>query len=537
MLQYSSRTYHCNPGFTGVSCESEVNSNLCAENKCENGACMGILGAYICVCDPGYMGKFCDVKEKVCDNNFCMNGECIPQGDEYTCQCHEGYEGWHCDKKIDQCSGFDCNDGKCIDEFSSHECLCPLGTAGFTCQPTKYCSLEATECNRNSTLTCLNTPAGNRCNCVKGYGGNRCELLLDACEYTFNPCRNSGTCIATGLDLYKCINCAPGYTGKRCEIAIDECNESDPCLNGASCLPLLNDYMCKCPEGFSGKNCSVKIQIECVKNHCQNNSTCVPNKVRFPDALDNLGYSCECDQNSEGMYCEREKDLCKDITCDYGFCEKGVCKCDPRLPYCNLNQKCLNYTCENGGTCVDVLEGDETRAQCICPPGLIGANCELSFYCETMGDELCGDKKRCKLLNGNYRCDCELPAIGHGCKTEIDDLIPVFRMQLRSEELSKLNEACKFGFSKQSQLLIAIVLIFIFIFTMIGFISGHRLVTQYKKKLETSESTDTINKQTEHFSYSDADFTSPLKTPKNRKQPTEITGGFSIPRPSVRTYV
>ena len=66
-------------------------------------------------------------------------------------------------------------------------------------------------------------------------------------------------------------------------------------------------------------------------------------------------------------------------------------------------------------------------------------------------------------------------------RIQIDDLMPVYVMHLKNEKMAKLNEACKFGFSKQSQLFIAIVLIFIFIFTMIGFISGHRLIIQYKK--------------------------------------------------------
>jgi len=39
----------------------------------------------------------------------------------------------------------------------------------------------------------------------------------------------------------------------------------------------------------------------------------------------------------------------------------------------------------------------------------------------------------------------------------IDDLVPVFVMQLKSEKEMRLNEACRFGFSKQSQLFIAIV--------------------------------------------------------------------------------
>jgi len=156
-----------------------------------------------------------------------------------------------------------------------------------------------------------------------------------------------------------------------------------------------------------------------------------------------------------------------------------------------------------------------------------------------MGEELCGDKKLCKLFNGNYKCECELPAIGHGCKNVIDDLVPVFMMQLKSEEVMRLNEACRFGFSKQSQLFIAIIALLVFIFTMVSFITGHRLINQYRKKIETAESES--RQIGNNFVYSDADFMtqSLFKTPKNKtpRHVNEISGGFSIPRPSVRTFV
>jgi len=469
---------HCQPGFTGATCEIFVDT--CKANPCNGHKCLMVGDSYVCMCELGYIGKNCELRENSCAKNFCQNGVCVPNDNDYSCQCHEGYNGKFCDKKINQCDGFDCNNGKCIDKFTSHECLCPLGTAGFNCQPTKYCSLEATECSRNGTLTCLNIEAGNRCNCQKGYGGNRCELLLNACEYTANPCHNSGKCVSTGIDEYKCVDCSEGFTGPRCEKAVDKCEEKDPCLNGAKCLPLLNDYFCQCSEGFTGKNCSIKVQVECAKNNCKNNGTCVPNRIKFADSSQTSGYSCECGEEWEGMYCEKQKDLCKGVSCDYGFCEKGVCRCDPRLPYCDKDQKCLSHTCENGGTCIDVLEGEETKAKCLCPPGMTGENCELSVYCEEMGEKLCGAKERCKVFNGNYRCDCELPAIGYGCKSVIDDLLPVFVMQLKSEKVMRLNEACRFGFSKQSQLFIGTVLILVFIFTVVSFISGHRVIKQYR---------------------------------------------------------
>lgn len=48
------------------------------------------------------------------------------------------------------------------------------------------------------------------CLCPDGYGGSRCETLLDAC---FNvTCQNGGVCIDGECD------CVPGFEGPECEI-------------------------------------------------------------------------------------------------------------------------------------------------------------------------------------------------------------------------------------------------------------------------------------------------------------------------------
>jgi hypothetical protein len=42
---------------------------------------------------------------------------------------------------------------------------------------------------------------------------------------------------------------------------IDECLETRPCLNGGTCLNLLNQemYRCICPYEFSGKDCDLTV--------------------------------------------------------------------------------------------------------------------------------------------------------------------------------------------------------------------------------------------------------------------------------------
>ena len=151
------------------------------------------------------------------------------------------------------------------------------------------------------------------------------------------------------------------------------------------------------------------------------------------------------------------------------------------MPFCQKDQACRNHTCENGGTCIDVIVGMDTKAECVCPTGTTGRHCELSYYCETMGNELCGSDNECQLFNGNYKCECTTPFIGDGCKMSIDDFVPGYVMQLKSQRESEWNDACRFGFSKESKMFLAIVLVVVIIFTVVGFITGHRLIIKYKK--------------------------------------------------------
>ena len=37
----------------------------------------------------------------------------------------------------------------------------------------------------------------------------------------------------------------------------DDCAEPYPCLNGGTCLDLINDFECMCAAGFSGTYCHI----------------------------------------------------------------------------------------------------------------------------------------------------------------------------------------------------------------------------------------------------------------------------------------
>lgn len=47
------------------------------------------------------------------------------------------------------------------------------------------------------------------------------------------------------------VNIILGYRGKNCRIDINEC-AGVSCLNGGSCVDMVNNFTCECQSGYSG---------------------------------------------------------------------------------------------------------------------------------------------------------------------------------------------------------------------------------------------------------------------------------------------
>jgi len=69
------------------------------------------------------------------------------------------------------------------------------------------------------------------------------------------------------------------YIGRLCELNVNEC-ESNPCLNGGTCVDDVASFRCVCPDGYYDKFCASKIN-ECFSNPCQNNARCVDGFNRY----------------------------------------------------------------------------------------------------------------------------------------------------------------------------------------------------------------------------------------------------------------
>lgn len=142
-----SYTCSCRPGYTGATCEDEVDE--CGPSPCRNGgSCTvspgarawapvrtrapgGFCGAafwsfstvpvtqdlengFSCTCAPGFYGSVCELSAMACADGPCFNGgRCSdnPEGG-YTCRCPAGFSGFNCEKKVDACSSSPCANGK-----------------------------------------------------------------------------------------------------------------------------------------------------------------------------------------------------------------------------------------------------------------------------------------------------------------------------------------------------------------------------------------------------------------------------------------
>ena len=247
-------------------------------------------------------------------------------------------------------------------------CMCPDGYTGT------YCEEQITICDN----ICLNggeTDPSNcsKCICPSDYIGDHCEeVVVGPCDS--NPCLNGGTCLEDS-DEYLCV-CPIGWTGTNCET--DQC--SDYCKNGGLCIITeRGDVTCDCNHtSFTGPTCEEEID-PCRDDICQNGGTCV--------SLGGDAMECECTDGFTGSQCEDVIDNCPCL--NGGYCERlegvQICFCPEEFvgPLCEYPNPCLPNPCNNGGTCT--VQRGYTHT-CTCDQGWTGSACET---CYDTGDNEC----------------------------------------------------------------------------------------------------------------------------------------------------
>ncbi|XP_013781236.1 uncharacterized protein LOC106465521 [Limulus polyphemus] len=349
----------------------------------------------------------------LCNNNVCQNGGiCLIKNHQQTCYCPAGFSGQFCEVDMDECSSGPCyNGGTCIDRPQGFRCQCQQGYSGRQCQ------VEQNEC-RNTTCPeramCQDLPGKNtfKCLCRSGYEGPSCNVTVNPCVAKGNPCNNGATCVPLQQGRFKC-ECPPGWTGTSCEQNIDDCAQN-PCLLGANCTDLVNDFHCDCPPGFNGKRCHLK------------KDTCTSKPCIYGVCVDRLiNHECICNPGWTGESCNIDIDDCRSNPCSNGgqcvdLVDGFLCQCDTGFTGSRCQHKideCESLPCQNGGTCVDLLNG----FICQCRPGYVGLQCEaevdecVSSPCNPAGTDTCID------LDNMFQCICNPGYTGENCEININE--------------------------------------------------------------------------------------------------------------------
>ncbi|CAJ0566335.1 unnamed protein product, partial [Mesorhabditis spiculigera] len=80
---------------------TKIVSRACTTADCnERGTCMGTLENFVCLCQLGHSGKFCE--DAVCDSNRDCNGRglCLGTVNRLSCLCNLGFTGSRCETLI-----------------------------------------------------------------------------------------------------------------------------------------------------------------------------------------------------------------------------------------------------------------------------------------------------------------------------------------------------------------------------------------------------------------------------------------------------
>ncbi|XP_057337294.1 protein jagged-1b-like [Microplitis mediator] len=409
---------HCPAAWQGTLCQFDVDECNLKESPCKNSiTCVNLAGDYRCRCRSGFTGKNCTKNIDDCVGQ-CQHGAlCIDLVNDYHCSCNPGYSGKDCDVDIDECAFKPCqNGGECRDLVNAYECVCPVGYTGHQCEIVKD------HCNPNpcrNSSPCFNTQTDYYCHCPAQWQGKNCselaahdpQIRLDdgspGCGSEGTPCSGRGRC-SNGI----CI-CDPGYTGQRCHENINDCR-GNPCLNGGTCVDLINSFQCICQEGWTGDLCDEDVD-ECTNSPCRNNGTCIDGVADF---------TCECRGGWKGKTCTLRGGHCEPVTCRHGgTCQDHgdgfTCHCTPGWEgaACHIaSPACASTPCENGATCVNTADGGY---RCICREGFEGPNCRKDVDdCQPLP---CLNGGRCVDGVNWFRCECAPGFTGPDCRINVNE--------------------------------------------------------------------------------------------------------------------
>jgi len=183
-------------------------TNRCSFRPCSSTntkTCKNEWNSFKCICKQGWTGTTCEEDVDECsESGFCKNnGICTNNDGGFNCECQKGWTGDNCEIDVDECLEDPCqNGGSCTNIDGSFFCDCATGWTGNTCGE------DINECEVSDPCTqenqyCINEVGSFKCACKGGWSGNNCDEDLDECA-VLKPCRHGATCATPEFNSFTC---------------------------------------------------------------------------------------------------------------------------------------------------------------------------------------------------------------------------------------------------------------------------------------------------------------------------------------------
>merc|ERR1712046_46537 len=183
-------------------------TNRCSFRPCSQyntKTCKNEWNSFKCICKTGWTGETCEEDIDECsENGFCQNnGICTNNDGGFNCECTKGWTGDNCEVDVDECLEDPCqNGGSCTNTDGDFICDCASGWTGNTCEE------DINECEVSNPCTqenqyCINEVGSYKCACKGGWAGNNCDEDLDECA-VLKPCRHGATCATPDFNSFTC---------------------------------------------------------------------------------------------------------------------------------------------------------------------------------------------------------------------------------------------------------------------------------------------------------------------------------------------
>lgn len=278
----------CDEHFYGENCETPC--------KCGRGAqtCHQING---CVCELGWTGETCELDVNECLTSPCQGDHelCLNTPGSYRCDCTPGFN-----KSNDQCIDIDeCQDSticpqKCVNTEGSYACAC---NDGYKLKNEKDCE-DIDECQQAKCHDCENLPGSFRCFCRDGFILNATTLMdchnIDECSDGSNACSHHAICTDT-IGSYTCKCPDKGFKGDGHECtACEDYTYGEQCTQTCTCNTSYTETcdgssgVCTCMTGWEGRDCDVDVD-ECKRGTKECEDTELQVCVNTPGSV-----HCEC---------------------------------------------------------------------------------------------------------------------------------------------------------------------------------------------------------------------------------------------------